>query len=386
MSIPVGFSSNFRGTMKITHVISDTNIGGAGILLSSIASELKNEFEFEIILPKGSRLIERLPSSSVKITEADISPDKSFSPSDIGRLRRYFKRTAPDIVHTHAALSSRIAARLAGVPVCLSTRHCARSEDAVKRRNLMQRIIYNCFTDITISTAEYATRNLIGEGTKKGSIVTIRNGVRIMPKQDTDAEQDILKNLKIPKNARVIGSVARLERVKGQDLIIRAAAEILKDFNDVYFLIVGDGSLAEEYKHLAAKLGLLEKVIFTGYVSDPAIYQKHFYLNVNASRGTETSCLAISECMGLGIPTVASDFGGNTEMIEDGVNGLLFKSDNAFDIERCLRSILCSEALYSRLSRGAVRIFRERYSIERMISEYRNLYLKAARLSRGRAK
>ncbi|MBE6635858.1 MAG: glycosyltransferase [Ruminococcaceae bacterium] len=368
--------------MKITHVISDTNIGGAGILLSAITSELKDEFDFEIILPKGSRLIERLPCAGIKITEADMAPDNSFYLPDIRRLTRYFRSTSPDIVHTHAALSPRIAARLAGVEVCLSTRHCAKPPEGVKRLNFMQRNIYNWSTDITVSTADFATQNLIKEGKSSRRIITIRNGVRINPNQDTGSGIDIFEQLKIPRNSRLVGSVARLERIKGQDLIIRAAAKIVKDFDDVYFLFIGDGSCAEEYKHLSARLGLGERVIFTGYVSDPGIYQRHFYLNVNASRGTETSCLAISECMGLGIPTVASDFGGNTEMIEHLVNGLIFRSDDTFDIERCIRSVLISRELYSRLSKGAERIYRERYTADRMISEYRRLYRRAAALAR----
>ena len=360
--------------MKITHVISDSNVGGAGILLSSLISELKNEFEFEVLLPRGSKLIERLPASSVKITEVNTCADKSFDTHDIGKLTRYFKRSAPDVVHTHASLSARVAARLAGVSKCLSTRHCAYSTEGMKRIRPMQRIIYNFFTDITVSTARCATKNLLSEGLTPEKIVTIYNGVRVDKKHDTNADDRLLKKLNIPKGSRIIGSVARLENVKGQDLIIRAASKILSDFDDIYFLIIGDGSSAEEYKSLAARLGVRDRVIFTGYVSHPEEYQRIFYLNVNASRGTETSCLAISECMGLGIPTVASDFGGNTEMIEDGKNGLLFKKDNVFDIEKKIRAVLSSAELHRRLSLGAEEIYADRYSIGKMISQYRDLY------------
>ena len=142
----------------------------------------------------------------------------------------------------------------------------------------------------------------------------------------------------------------------------------------MHFLFVGDGSSRAEYERLAARLGIGRHVTFAGFTSDPEAYENIFDINVNSSRGTETSCLATSECMSLGIPTIASDFGGNTEMVFHGVNGLLFKCDNHFSLEDQLMSLLADRELYNRLSLGAVRIFSECFSLERMADQYRVLY------------
>ena len=91
--------------MKITHVISDSNVGGAGILLCTLLSGLADEFDFEVILPEGSRLASRLPAEKIKITELPVAPDKSFSPRDISTFYRYLRATRPDVVHTHASLT-----------------------------------------------------------------------------------------------------------------------------------------------------------------------------------------------------------------------------------------------------------------------------------------
>ena len=239
----------------------------------------------------------------------------------------------------------------------------------------MKSKLYNYYTDITVSTADCVSGELLSEGVDPSKIVTIKNGSRCIIPINEDQRLKESKSLGISPKARIIGSCARLERVKGQDLLLRIAPRLLCRFPDVFIMFVGDGSLLEEYRRKAALLGISARIIFTGYTPTPERYQRLFYINVNTSRGTETSCLATSECMSLGIPTVASDFGGNTEMIKNNVNGLTFKCDNEFDLERALTLLLSSKALHKRLSDGAAESYRENYSAERMADEYRRLYL-----------
>ena len=360
--------------MKITHVISDSNVGGAGILLSTLLSGLADEFDFEIILPSGSELIQRLPSKKIKITELPICPDKSFSVGDIGVLYRYLKSNRPDVLHSHASLSSRIGAAALGIHPCISTRHCAKPSANVKKQTVLQRIVYDLCTDITVSTADFATENLIFEGVKRDKITTIKNGVPTSEAPCMGEIERIRESLDIPRGAKIIGSVARLEEVKGQDIALRAAREIISFRDDVYFVFVGDGSMKDEYRRLSALLGIEGRVRFTGYTDTPKKYQSLFYINLNSSRGTETSCLAISECMALGIPTVASDFGGNREMINESAGGILFESGNSLALAKALLRLLDDTALYSELSKSAQKSFREYFCAERMLNDYRSLY------------
>lgn len=359
--------------MKITQVISDSNVGGAGILLASVVGELMNEFDFEIIVPQGSRLCERLPRG-VRISELHFRADKSFCPNDISTFHSHLRRSKPNILHTHAALSARIGARLAGVHTCLSTRHCAKEDAKVKKMTRLQRTIYNYCTDITISTADFATRNLICEGVDESKIVTIKNGSAPTCHIDNQQKQQLLSSLGLCGEDIIIGSCARLEDIKGQDIILRAAPMILNEFPRAKFLFLGCGSRMNEYLRLCAAMGIERNVIFCGYVSDPAPYQNLFYINVNSSRGTETSCLATSECMALGIPTVASDFGGNTEMVKDGVCGLIFPSGNSFALAEAVMRLLRDKELYKRLSQGAKDAFERSYSRVAMVDCYRGLY------------
>lgn len=360
--------------MKITHVISDSNIGGAGVLLSSLTSSLKDSYDIKVLLPKGSMLTSRLRGLGVNAVETNMSADKSFSGKDVLTFYRYFIKNPTDILHTHASLSARLAGALAGIKALISTRHCAYAAESTKKFSNLKIKLYNFCTYLTVSTADYATGNLLAEGIPESRIITIKNGAPKKAKLDTGAALKLRRSLGIDDDARIIGSCARLEAVKGQDLILRAAPKILKYVPRVHFLLVGDGAKREEYERLSMALGIKKRVTFTGFVENPEDYESLFYVNVNSSRGTETSCLSSSECMSFGIPTVASDFGGNTEMITPFVNGLLFKRDNPFDLEEKLLSLLSDGELYRRLCAGAKRVYEMQFSLERMISEYKALY------------
>jgi glycosyltransferase involved in cell wall biosynthesis len=102
-------------------------------------------------------------------------------------------------------------------------------------------------------------------------------------------------------------------------------------------------------------------------------------VNVNASFGTETSSLALSEGMSVGVPIVASDYGGNPRMVENGVNGLLFPPQNDHVLANVLLRLHDDRALLSRLSEGAHRLYRERFTAPAMVARLEELYTRLMR-------
>ncbi len=357
--------------IKITHVISDGNIGGAGVLLSSIISGTSGAFDTEVIVPRTSQLLSRLGGLGAKITPLSIHPDKTFAPSDVATLYRYLRKNTPDALHSHASLSSRVAGRLLGISRLISTRHCALSPN---EKSPLRRLLYNRLTDLTVSTADFATDALVREGVPREKIVTIRNGSEKKERLSEQERGELRRSLGIPDGAVVIGCCARLEPVKGHDLIIRAAARLTPRF-DIHLLFVGGGSAMPSLLELCASLSMLRRVHFTGFVTNPHPYQSIFDINVNASRGTETSCLAISECMSLGIPSVVSDYGGNPEMIEDGVSGLIFACDDDEALSEALARMMSDRALYERLAASACGSFDKSFTKSKMVSSYLSFYL-----------
>ncbi len=363
--------------LEITQVISDSNIGGAGVLVAHICESLKDDFRFTVLMPKGSALEGRMPDG-VRTLTFPMAHDKSFRASDVERFRTFFLRQKPDIVHTHATLSARLGARLSGVNNILSTRHCAKENH--EKSSFLYRKVYNSVTDLTISTAHFAKKNLIDEGIPPEKICVIHNGSPMTPRTTKEERLSLKRALGIPEDAVVLGSVARLEVVKGQDLMIEAIARLskMKGIPEVHLILVGTGSADMMYRTLARELGVERLVHFVGFSDTPYRFQNIFDININASRGTETSCLATSECMSLGVVTVASDFGGNPEMIVDGANGLLFRREDVGGLVDAVVHLIHDARLYLRLSSGARLSYEHHFSLEEMASAYRALYLSLA--------
>ena len=354
--------------MKITQVISDENVGGAGILLSLICEGLCEEFDFEILLPKGSLLIPRLPKK-VKITPFPMH--RGDAPQDTIRFYRYLRKNPCDVLHTHAAFSARLGGAMAGIPKLYSTRHCAMGEKSLPP---FYATLYNKITSMTVATAGAAAEELIAEGVPKERVRVIYNGTKEPPHLSATERVKLRESLGLTEQDTVLGCVARLERVKGQDILLQAMARLLPHFPSLFLLLVGEGSERARLQALCNRLEIAHRVRFVGYTATPHVYQNLFTLNVNPSRGTETSCLATSECAALGIPTVASDFGGNRECVAHEVSGLLFKSEDAESLAAAIEKALSDLRLQKLLKKGARKRYETMFTLSHMLDGYRRLY------------
>ena len=115
-------------------------------------------------------------------------------------------------------------------------------------------------------------------------------------------------------------------------------------------------------------------MIFTGEVRDVEPYVNLFDAAVNCSVGTETSCLALSEAMSLGIPCIASDFGGNPELVREGENGFLFPVGDSYALAERIERLRNSAPLYRKLARGAEKRFAKDLNARGMAGKYDELY------------
>jgi glycosyltransferase involved in cell wall biosynthesis len=151
-------------------------------------------------------------------------------------------------------------------------------------------------------------------------------------------------------------------------------------------LIVGTGSTEAHLKRLCKDLGLEKKVVFTGFVEDISPFMSITDINVNCSVGTETSSLALSEGMSLGVPAVVSDFGGNSYMVKDGVNGFVYPQRDRIALADAIIR-LSDKKLYTKLSKNSLERFERELNAERMASEtatfYRRLYLLISKQKNG---
>ena len=364
--------------IKVLNVITDTNIGGAGrILIHYLKNFDREKFDVYVAVPEGSMLIPEIKAAGYDVIETKYGKDKSFEAPAVRELYGIIKKISPDIVHTHSSLSARIAAYIAGVKSRIYTRHCAydlpRSATSFPKKQISG-FFNNTLSTKIVAVAPAAAENLTDTGVNPDKITVIMNGVEPV-RVATDTEKaEIREKYNLSDTDFVCSICARLEDVKGHEYLIKAAKIIANETKNIKFLIVGTGSIENELHALADELEVSDTVKFTGFMSDTAPVLGVSNVAVNCSWGTEASSLAIAEAMSIGIPTVASDFGGNPSVIDDGVNGLLYEKKNEKALADKVMKVYRDTELYRTLCEGAKKVFFEKFTSGVMTRRLEKLY------------
>lgn len=364
--------------MKVLHVISDSNIGGAGVLLCNLLSTFDREaVQSTVALPCGSKLAPRFLKMGIPVLYLSEDCDRA-SPNSVWELLHIIKRSGAEIVHANAALSARVAARLCRVPV-VHTRHCCFPPTGLFSKAFIRRAAGLCnrmLSDFVIATADAAAENLRQLGIPENKIRIIINGSLPVRDVDDGTLEAIREAYGIAKADFTVGICARLENCKGHDTFLDAAVILRESHPEIpfRFLIVGSGSRREELKKMATELGLDDCVTFTGFVSDMAPIYRILRVGVNCSCGTETSCLAISEGMSVGLPTVASDYGGNVAMIGESGAGFLFPTGDAEALANAILRIAEDEDLEKQMKSLAKERYLSHFTAEKMSRQVQQVY------------
>ena len=182
--------------------------------------------------------------------------------------------------------------------------------------------------------------------------------------------------------APVITTVANLRHGKGHDVLLRAAADVLRRHPAARFNLVGDGPLRPELQREAQALGIADRVTFLGHRDDVGEVLRASDVFAFPSL-MEAFPNAVMEAMAMALPVVATNVGGIPELVTDGHNGRLVAPGDPAALARALNEVLDSPATAAALGSAAADTVRERYSFERMTRTFEQLYqdLLHARLS-----
>ena len=365
--------------MKILHILTDTNIGGAGktvLALADWANGNKYKGCMEVILPWQSALKPEFESRGVPIYESFNIDDKSFDIRAINSIRRIIKSVRPDIVHTHAALSGRMAARLNGRVKVVNTRHSMydlKPGDISPQKRFASLFINNMFSDAIIAVSPAVEENLKALGAPARKIRMIFNGTAPPEVIEWDGRDAIRAGYGLSHDDFVVSVMARLSEDKDHDTILNAAKKLMDADKTIKFIIAGAGPLEDHLKR-RVQAEEIKNVIFTGFVKDIVKIENITDLQVNASVGTEATSMALISGLSLGIPAVASDFGGNPYVVIDGVNGLLFPRRASQALATAILTVRNDRALYEKMSFNALEIYETRFTLNVMGTKTFELY------------
>jgi glycosyltransferase involved in cell wall biosynthesis len=187
----------------------------------------------------------------------------------------------------------------------------------------------------------------------------------------------------ITAGQKVIGTVTRLREEKGNRYFIEAAPQVLREFPEARFVIVGDGQLREALEALARKLNLDGKLHFAGFISEVAVALAAMDIYVMASL-TEGFPFALAEAMAAGKTVAVTNAGGMKEMVQHEENGLLVPPANSSALSIALVRLLKNPTLCQHFGQAA-RQRSQAFSVERNVQALEKIYAEALGNSNGLA-
>ena len=365
--------------IRVLNVISDTNIGGAGrVILNYLRFADKSKFETLAAIPRGSLLKEPLEKAGARVLEVDGMADRSYNRDDVKLLQKVIRSVKPDLVHTHGALSGRIAAKRCHVPVIYS-RHSAFPVPAKLRfppGRWVNKWVNEHYADRIIAVSPATAENLTDGGISPKKITLVMNGVAPVGETTPEQRAALRQELNIPADTMVFGILARIEDYKGH-LYLVYAAKLLKEkgYKNFRILVAGTGAFEDEVRRAVVEMGVDDVVQMLGFRSDVKELLNILDVQLNASYGTETSSLSILEGMSMGLPAVVSSYGGNPWLIDDGEDGLIFPNRDSAALARCIARLMDEPETLARMSRRAVEIFQSRFTGEIFAKNVEQVYL-----------
>ena len=352
---------------RVLNIISDTNIGGAGrVILNYLRFADTKQFETLVAVPRGSLLKQPLLDAGAQVLEVDGIADRSYSREDVKVLRTLIGEVKPDLVHTHGALSGRIAAKRCHVPVIYS-RHSAFPVPAKLKYppgRWVNKFLNEHYADHIIAVSPAAAKNLTDAGVSPKRITTMMNGVAPVPRRSEAECEAARREWGLSKDAFTFGILARIEPYKGHLDIVNAAEQLAGEGRRFQLLIAGTGNYEEELRREVAQRHLEDHIRFLGFQTDVAKFLSLLDVQLNASYGTETSSLSILEGFSMNVPAIVSDYGGNPWLVTDGDNGLMFPTRDADALHRCMARLMDEPETLAKMSRRAGEVFQERFTGE----------------------
>ena len=314
----------------------------------------------------------------VEVITYNIQSIKSFQfIKNVREFASFCKRHNIDIIQTFFTDGNKfgvIGGRLAHVPVIIASRRNV--GHGYDRKNIsMLRFLQRWTTRYLANSYAALKKTMEIEGVPKEKINVIYNGLNLSKITTINSELRIAQRKKwnVAEDETVVGIIANLRDVKNIDSLIRVAAKLVPDYPKLRFISIGEGPDHQNLQELIDNLGLQDRFLLAGRYTDIIPCLAAFDIGVLCSK-YESFSNSLIEYMAAGLPTVASDVGGNSEAIRHGENGLLYPVEEENKLEEALRQLLSDTPFASRLGATAKEDAFRQYSMETCLQNHEKYY------------
>ena len=359
--------------MKIAHVVDSMEVGGAETLVAQLCRLQREQghdprvYAVLTLGPLGERM--RAEGFAVQPNVGRHLPEATRN------FYRIFKESRPDVVHLHnptPAIYAAPAARMAGVPSVVSTRHSLVAPPRRVVAELKYAVAAAC-CDWIAGICDAAVKNLRSiHSIPARKIVRVYNGaepLRRVAKEDWPA-----------KNGFTLLYAGRLAPVKNHALLLNAFHAALGSMPELRLWMVGDGSERVALENLAGQLGIAAQVTFWGQQLDvaPFFSAADAFIMSSHSEGLPMSLL---QAFSLGLPAIVTDVGGIAEVVRLAQAG--FTVTDAAGMAAAILRLAGDAAEQEQLSKNAEAAFHERFTLPAMAAAYMDLYRETPRARRA---
>lgn len=365
--------------IKLLQMLTNFHIGGTERQVANLALGIDStRFDLHLgCLRNSGELLGELEPLQIPRSEFRIGP--FYSPTtfwQVIRLGKYIRTHAIQIVHSYGFYSNVFAvpaARLARTSIVVASIRDT-GDVLTPRQRWVQRLVCR-LADCVLVNAEAIRDSLIEEGYDRARIVVIRNGITLSKYGKSEKGVALRRELGLPPSAELVVVFSRLNQMKGIQYFLEAAMTLSGSFPNARFLIVGDGGSRSELEEQACRMGLGQRAVFTGFRKDVPELLSQAAVSVlpSLSEGLSNSLL---ESMAAGVPVVATRVGGNPEVIEHEVTGLLVPARDSAALAAAIRRLLEDKDLAASFGQAGIQRVARLFSIERSVRETEHLYQK----------
>ena len=359
------------GPLRVLYLVPDLGIGGAERHVTTLMPALdRARFEpYVICIGDEGVLFEHLVSADVPARALGRAKRQGLRTTL--ELSREFARIAPHVVLTRgysAEALGRIAGRLAKVPHCVVWVHnCGTVDERGRLRRLADRLLdpsTSAYFGVARAQVDYMVEEL---GYPRAKVEIIHNGVD--PKLiDPSNDRTEIRALGISDGNPVVAVIAALRPEKDHLNFLRAARLVLDSAPDARFLVVGEGPMHRELTEAARRLGISQRVVFTGARSDVPALLRGIDVFVLSSVTVECFPMALLEAMAAGRPAVCTAVGGVGELIEEGQTGYTVPPQDAQALASRIVELITDAHARARMGAAARRRVESEFSLSASVA------------------
>lgn len=380
---------------KILYLHAGAEMYGADKVLLDLLKNLdKTKFSPYVILPSNGVLVEELKKKRipVQVMPYPIMRRKYFNISGIfnyafnffkfsQKLIRFAKENNINIIHTNTAavLEGCYISKKLRLPQLWSIHEIIVSPQLIYK--FTSKII-SMYSAVTITDSAAVKKHLEKSGyfIKKQPHV-IYNGVDSNRFKPSNSSEYLYAEWNIPKNAKIIGMMGRVNSWKGQHDFLKAAEIVMRDNSAVYTVMVGSAFAGEEWREEQLREEInnspyRDRIVFVRYRTDSEAIYKLLDIFVLPSTRPDPLPTVVLEAMATGKPVVGYKHGGVCEMVKDGYNGFLANVASPKDLASKVQSILNDDALCKTMGERSRNRLLKKFSLESYVDNYSKVYLK----------